>query len=165
MTTNNQLPDPALRELVWIGYHPRTMAPLGIVLVLVSLVLWTGQWYQSDLSDLADRIGSLTLFALAWAVWPALVAIFLYRTVTYTYRLTDREVLVDFGFLFRPVPAVPLSDISAVVTGGSWLRKQFGVGWVEVRTTDRSVRLPGVRHPSSFAIAVRNAVAKCKRSD
>ena len=45
-------------------------------------LLWTGQWYLDDLSDLADRIGSLAVFALAWGVWPALIAVFLYRTVT-----------------------------------------------------------------------------------
>lgn len=160
MTAENSPTDPALIDQLWAGYHPRAMAPLGVLLALASLVLWTGQWYQSDLSDLADRIGSLALFALAWAVWPALIAVFLYRTVTYTYRLTDRALLVDFGFLFRPVPAIPLADVTAVVTGSNWMGRRLDVGWVEVRTPDRTVRLSGVRHPTSFAIALRNAVAK-----
>jgi membrane protein YdbS with pleckstrin-like domain len=165
MTTINRSSDPALRDVAWVGYHPRTMAPVVALLAVASLVLWTGQWYQADLSELADRIGSLTLFALAWAVWPALIAVYLYRTVTYTYRLTDRAMLVDFGFLSRPVPAISFATVTAVVSGAGWLSRRLGVGWVELRTLDRAVRLPGVRHPTAFAIAIRNTIAKWKEQE
>lgn len=141
------------------------MAPALTVLTVASLILWTGQWYQRDLSELADRIGSLTMFALAWGVWPALVAVFLYRTVTYTYRLTDRAMLVDFGFLSRPIPTIPFSTVTAVVSGAGWLSRRLGVGWVELRTADRAVRLTGVRNPTAFAIAIRSAIARSKEQE
>lgn len=147
--------DPALRDQLWVGYHPRAMAPIVALVSLLSLLLWTGHWYFEELSILFDRLGGLVLFALAWGVWPALGAVILYRTITYTYRITDRALLVDFGFLARPVPPIHLTEIMGVVTGGSWLARQLGVGWVEVRTADRVVRLPGVRRPEEFASALR----------
>ena len=154
--------DPAQRDLIWTGYHPRALAPAIGLASAASLLVWTGRWFFEDLSDLADRLGSLVIFALAWGVWPALAAIFLYRTVTYMYRLTDRALLVDFGFLARPVPPLALSEITAVVMGSGWVFRRFGVGWIEVRTSDRSIRLPGISEPQLFVVAIRNAVEKLK---
>jgi membrane protein YdbS with pleckstrin-like domain len=162
MTADDRTDDPAQRDLAWVGYHPRAIAPAAALAAVASLVVWTGRWYLDDLSELADRVGALALFALAWGVWPALAAVFLYRTVTYTYRLTDRAVLVDFGFLARPVPPVPLAEVTAVVAGGGWVWRWFGVGWVEVRTADRAVRLPGIRRPAGFAQQIRVAAKKTK---
>jgi len=55
-----------------------------------------------------------------------------------------------------------LSEITAVVVGGGWILRRFGVGWVEVRTSDRAVRLPGIRDPQLFVVAIRNAVERLK---
>jgi membrane protein YdbS with pleckstrin-like domain len=122
----------------------------------------SGRWYHDDLSELADRVGALVVFALAWAVWPGLGAVFLYRAVTYTYRLTDRAVLMDFGFCFRPVPPVVLTDVQAIDVGGGLLARRLGIGWLEVRTKDRVVRMTGVRHPRAFAEKIREAIAACR---
>ena len=154
--------DPAQTDLEWIGYHPRAMAPAIGLAAAASLVVWTGRWYLEDLSDFAERVGTLAFFATAWGLWPALGALFLYRTVTYTYRLTDRALLVDFGFLSPPVPPVPLAEVDAVVTGGGWLARRLGVGWVEVRASGRVVRLRGVRGPAEFAVTAREAVARAR---
>jgi membrane protein YdbS with pleckstrin-like domain len=132
------------------------------LVAVASLIVWTGRWYLEYLSHLAETVGALTVFALAWMVWPAIAAVFLYRAITYTYRLTDRAVLVDFGFLSRPVAPIPLADVTAVVISGGWVRRRLGVGWVEVRTADRAVRLPGIRNPASFAMKIRAAVEKTK---
>jgi hypothetical protein len=154
--------DPAQTDLVWTGYHPRALAPTIGLAAVASLIVWTGLWFFEDLTDLADRLGSLVIFALAWGVWPALAAVFLYRTVTYMYRLTDRALLVDFGFVARPVPPLELNEITAVVIGSGWFLRRLGVGWIEVRTSVRSIRLPGIREPQLFVVAIRNAVEKSK---
>src|SRR5262245_55766374 len=134
MTTDKWAEDPAQKDLAWLGYHPRAMAPaVALAASVTALVLW-GRWALEDLSAFADRVGALVVFALAWAVWPGLFAIFLYRTVTYTYRLTDRAVLVDFGFLFHPVAPIGLAEVVGVAAGCGWLTRWLGVGWVEVRT-------------------------------
>src|SRR5262245_789065 len=106
MPEHERSDDPAMTDKRWAGYHPRAMTPAIALAAVVSLLVWTGRWYLDDISVLADELGAWAMFALAWAVWPALVAVFLYRTVTYTYRLTDRAVLADFGFAFRPVAPV-----------------------------------------------------------
>lgn len=162
MSPNAPIADPAHRDIAWNGYHPRALAPAIGIAVVASFVVWTGRWYLEDLSDLADRLGSWVVFALAWGVWPALAAVFLYRTVTYTYRLTDRAILVDFGPLSPPVPPIALVEVTAVVVGGGWVFRRVGVGWIEVRTQDRSVRLRGVRDPHHFALTVRDAVGKSR---
>jgi hypothetical protein len=128
--------------------------------VLVSLLVWTGKWYLDDLSELADRVGALAVFALAWCVWPAIATVYLYRAVTYTYRLTDRAVLIDFGFWHRPVAPVWLREVTGVRAGAGWVDRLLGVGWVEVQTPERVVRLIGVRHVEAFAEEIRAAVGK-----
>lgn len=157
--TDDRPGDPAMTDRAWVGYHPRAMSPVVALAAVASVVVWTGQWYLDDISDLAERLGGWAMFALAWGVWPAVAAVFLYRTVTFTYRLTDRTVLADFGPLCPPVPPIPLPSVTAVVVGGGWLARRLRVGWVEVRTADRVVRLKGVRNPSLFAMQLRAAVA------
>jgi len=70
--------------------------------------------------------------------------------------------LVDFGFLSPPVPPVQLAEVVGVAAGGGWLTRWLGVGWVEVRTADRAVRMTGVRRPAVFAEKVRVARAAAR---
>ena len=71
--------DPSLDDSVWAGYHPRAALPALVVAGATSFVIWTGRWYLEDLSALADRVGALAMFAVAWGVWPLLAAAYLYR--------------------------------------------------------------------------------------
>jgi hypothetical protein len=159
MTTPQRTEDPAQGDHAWAGYHPRAAVPPLAVAAIASLVLWTGRWYLDDLSELADRVGALAVFALAWCVWPALLAAYLYRTVTYSYRLTDKAVLIDFGFWHAPVPPVWLEEVAEVRTGGGWVERLLGVGWVELSAAGRTVRLIGVYRPKELAEQIRSAVA------
>jgi membrane protein YdbS with pleckstrin-like domain len=125
-----------------------------------SVVLLSGRWYLEELSELVDRAGALAVYAMTLAVWPGLLAVLLYRTVTFTYRLTDRMVLIDRGSLFRPEPPVSLAEIAAVTVGSRWLGRRLGVGSVVLTTAaGREVRLTGVRDPAGFADAIRKAVS------
>jgi membrane protein YdbS with pleckstrin-like domain len=134
------------------------MAPLFLGAVVVNVALLIGRWYLEDLSVLAERVGGLVVFGLAWAIWPGLVAVFLYRTVTHTYRLTDRALLVDRGFLSRPIQPVPLEQVQSVTVECRWLARRLRIGSLEVRAGERIVRLPGVHNPSEFAFRMREAV-------
>ena len=154
--------DPAQADRAWTGYHPRAAAPAVVGAAVVSLVVWTGQYYLGPLSQLAERTSTLVLFALAWGVWPGLAAVYLYRAVTYSYRLTDRALLVDFGFRHRPEPSFLLTEVTAVRAGAGPLGRLLGVGWVVVTAGARSVRLTGVRAPERFAEQVRAAVASVR---
>ncbi len=157
MPTDRPANDPAQTDRWWTGYHPRAAAPAVAGAATVSLLVWTGRWYLDDLSELAARFGALAVFALAWGVWPALAAVYLYRATAYTYRLTDRAVLVDFGFRHRPVPPLWLSEITEVRSGARWAHRLFGVGWVEIHTAGRVVRLVGVRRAAERAAQIQAA--------
>ena len=159
MATDGRAGDPAQADRVWAGYHPRAAAPALAAAAVASLVVCVGRWHQDDLSELAKRAGALAVFALAWGVWPVLGAVYLYRAATYTYRLTDRAVLIDFGFRYRPVPPVWLREVTEVRSGAGPVGRLLGVGWVEVRTADRAVRLTGVRRPNALAGRIREAAA------
>src|SRR5690348_16626494 len=98
MPSHRRADDPAQADRAWAGYHPRAADTAVAAAAVVSLLVWTGRWYQEDLSALADRVGALAVFAPVWCVWLGLGAVYLYRAATYTYRLTDSAVLVDFGF-------------------------------------------------------------------
>src|SRR5579883_294544 len=165
MGVNRRMQDPAQTDHAWVGYHPRAAVPTLALATIASLLIWTGRWYLTELSELADELGALVVFALAWCVWPGLIAVYLYRAVTYTYRLTDRAVLVDFGFWFRPVPPLWLKEITEVRAGAVGLNWWLGVGWVEVRTTGRVVRLLGVRHADAFADQIRTAAKQSNGSE
>lgn len=157
MTERGTAADPAAVDRLWTGYHPLALAPLVAVAASISLLVWTGQWYLDGMSVFAAEIGGWATFAVAWGVWPALVLVFLYRTVTYTYRLTDRAVYADFGPAFRPVAPLPLADLGGVAVGGGWLVRRLGVGSVVLQANGRSLRLKGVRHPAAFAARLRAA--------
>jgi hypothetical protein len=151
---NSRTEDPALSDRAWAGYDPRAGVPTLVIAGVLSLLVWTGRWY---LTELSDRLGSLVIFAMAWCMWPLLLALYTYRAVTYTYRVTTRAVLLDFGSWHAPVDPVWLDQIVEVRSGGGWLNRLLGVGWVEVRTTSRAERLVGVRNPDAFAKQIRAA--------
>src|SRR5437660_357158 len=109
--------DRAMIDVSWRGYDGRALLPAVAVAAAASVVLLSGRWYLAELSWLADRAGALAVFGLAAAVWPGLLVMLVYRTTTYTYRLTDRAVLIDRGFRHRPEPPVWLTEITAVETG------------------------------------------------
>jgi uncharacterized membrane protein YdbT with pleckstrin-like domain len=163
MGQNRTPADPALTDRGWRGYDPRAAAPQVAAATVASAVLLAGRWELGDLSAFANRAGALVVYAVVLAVWPGLLAVALYRAVTYTYRLTDRALLVDRGFMARPEPPVWLADVTGVVSGAGWVGQRLGVGWVRVATADgRAVRLTGVRDPGAYAIQLREAVEKAK---
>ena len=151
-------PDPAQADLAWSGYHPRAAVPVLVLASAAALFVSTGRHYLDDFSALAARVSALALFALPWAACAC--AAYLYKCVTYTYRLTDRAVHADFGPLFRPVPPLELRDVSEVRARAGPLGRLLGVGRVEVRGAGRVLRLPGVRDPEALANRIRAAVPK-----
>ncbi|MFO0824253.1 MAG: hypothetical protein U0792_14260 [Gemmataceae bacterium] len=139
------------------------MAPLVAMLAALSLVGWTGRWYLDDFSHFVDLVGEWTTFAFVWGAWPAVLLVFLYRTVTYTYRLTDEAVFVDYGPIFAPVPPVLLVSIDAVEVGGGWIAQVLKVGSVELQAGGRALRLNGVWRPEAFASKIRSARATARK--
>jgi hypothetical protein len=153
--------DRAMADRAWRGYSGLALLPAVLLAAAGSAALLFGRWYLRELTELAGRFGALTVFGLAAAAWPGLLAVLIYRTTTYTYRLTDRALLVDRGFRHRPEPPVWLHDVAKVEAGAGPVGRVTGVGWVRVTTTaGRAVRLTGVRDASSFAEQIRTAAGQ-----
>ena len=155
--------DASLRDRDWRGFHPRAAIPAVALAAVASTVLLVGRWWLDAPSDFADRTIALAFYAMTLAVWPALLTTLVYRMVTYTYRLTDQVVLVDWGFRHLPEAPVKLADVLSVDAQSSWLGRSCGVGRVVLRTSgERTVTLKGVRSPETFVAAIRDAAAKAK---
>jgi membrane protein YdbS with pleckstrin-like domain len=151
-------PDPAQTDRAWSGYHPRAAVPVLVPALALALFVSTGRHYLDDFSALAARVSALALFALPWVALAGACAAYLYKCITFTYRLTDRAVFADFGPLFRPVPPLELPAVRAVRVRAGPLARLLGVGRVEVRSAGRVLRLPGVRNPHALAELIRAAV-------
>jgi membrane protein YdbS with pleckstrin-like domain len=132
-----------------------------MVAALASTFLQVGRWWLDTPSDLADRVIALAFYVMTIALWPALLSTLVYRMVTYTYRLTDRQILVDWGFRQHPEAPVKLDERCDVDVQVGWLGRTLGVGNVILRTSgERVVKLKGVRSPDAFAAAIRETAAK-----
>jgi membrane protein YdbS with pleckstrin-like domain len=155
--------DRALTDRAWRGYDPRAGFPAVATAAVVSAVLLSGRWYFEELSWFAEKAGALAVYAMTLAVWPGLLSTLLYRAVTYTYRLTDRAVLIDWGFRNRPEPPVWLKDVTEVAIAAGWVGQQLGIGTVTITAAGgRVVALAGVANPAAFAEAIRTAAGKVK---
>jgi membrane protein YdbS with pleckstrin-like domain len=155
--------DAAQADLDWRGYHPRAAVPAFALATVASVALLVGRWWLADPSDFTDRAIALAFYAMTLAVWPVLLSTLVYRMVTYTYRLTDRAVLVDWGFRHLPEAPVKLAGLRGVAVQVGRLGRRFGVGRVILHAADeRMVTLKGVRAPETFAMAIREAAAKWK---
>lgn len=159
MSRRAQSADGSLVDRAWAGFHPRGAIPAVVLAGAVSATLMVGRWHLRGADPLAG-VGAIVYYLLTVAVWPLLVLGLAYRMVTYTYRLTDRELLVDFGSRNLPVPPVPLADVTDVGSRAGWLGRRLGVGDVTVTARDRAVTLVGVRHPEAFAAAIRAAAGR-----
>jgi len=153
----------ALLDRTWRGYDPRAGFPAVAAAAAASAALLYGRWALPDLLDFAERAGALAVYAMVLAVWLGLLGMLLYRSVTYTYRLTDRAILTDRGSFNRPEPPVWLAELAGVEVVAGWLGRQLHVGRVVLREAGgREVLLTGVRNPTDFADAIRDAAAKLK---
>jgi hypothetical protein len=158
VSRSSALPDHAMIDRAWRGYDPRAMVPWLILAGVLSVGLLIGRWYLDELSWVADRAGALAVYAMVLAVWPGLLMVLLYRAIAYTYRLTDKAILIDRGSRSLPEPPLDLAELTEVTATTGWLC----VGTVVLATRDRQVRLTGVRDPQRFADEIRAVAATLK---
>lgn len=156
MARRGHHPDNAAVEREWRGYHPRAAVPRVVLAASLSAGVMVGRWHLQEMSDYAERAGAWVFFVLSACSWLIMLGV-AYRLITYTYRLTDTAVLVDFGFRNPPEPPLYLKDVTGVAHGASWFGRLADVGWVRVTAGTRQVLLKGVRHPKAFAATIAAA--------
>ena len=158
MTRRSQQPDGAAADRAWRGYHPLAAIPRVVVAAAVSAGVMVGRWHLPDMSNVAERVGPWVFFVLSACSWLIMLTV-AYRLITYTYRVTDSGLLLDFGARNPPEPMIAWKDVTGVDSGASWYGRLTGVGWVRVTAGPRQVLLKGVRRPEAFADTI-NAMAR-----
>ena len=149
----NRLADYSFVDRSWRGYDLRAAAPRFLLAFALSTILLAGRW------SFDDYTAAIVPYVIVLVLWPGLLAAPLYRAITYTYRITDRALFVDRGFLNPPQPVVSFKEIAGVEHGANWLGRWLGVGWVTVHCADgRSWKLSGLRHPAEFAADLNHAI-------
>ncbi len=147
-------PDPAMIDEQWSGYDFRAAIPIFVFAILLTLALLAGRLFFNDLTD------ALVTFVIVLVLWPALLFVAIYRSVTYTYRITNSALLVDLGFLDSPMLPFRYAEIAKVEHGASWLSARLDIGWVRITTADgRIVKLLALRAPAAFADQIRQRIA------
>jgi hypothetical protein len=149
--------DLAMVDEQWRGYDLRAAAPLFALALLLTVGLLLARLLFSDLTD------ALITYFLVLILWPALLFISFYRAVTYTYRITNRALVVDRGFLDRPVLPMAYGEMTDIEYGSSGFYSLLNVGWVLVGMSDgRTVKLRSLRDPGSFAAVLRERSTAAK---
>ena len=157
--------DEAEPDLAWKGYSSAAMLPSFLVCLLLSALLLTGGWFFEEVRGLGEEEGSFIFFAATVAVWVVQAVRWLYRGASYVYRLTPRHVFLDWGFLYYPVPPVPLGQVVAVTWGYAFWGRPFRVGWVRLRVEGgREECLVGIKRPRAFAELIEKHVRQARGS-
>ncbi|WP_157369730.1 hypothetical protein [Zavarzinella formosa] len=144
--TSPFLPEPET-DLVWTGPSLRALLPAASILLLTSVILLSaGPWLAGKLG-VEHEWATFLLFWLVVILWVIACGRWMYRGSSYIYRLTDRAIHVDFGFMHPPVPGIPLGDITGL-DERPWAWWFMNVGTVIIRSEDRPpVFLPGLARP------------------
>lgn len=151
----NSTDDGAMVDEQWRGYDLRAALPLVAVAFLLTVALLAGRWVFDDFID------GLVPYFIVLVIWPAFLGIGLYRSITYTYRLTDKALVVDLGFMHPPVPPLWFRDLAGVEHGANPVHALFGIGWVLATARDgRTVKLKALRDPAAFAAILRERIAR-----
>ena len=149
--------DSAMIDEQWRGYDLRAAVPMFALAALLTAALLASRIFFNDFID------ALIAYLLVLVLWPALLCVAVYRAVTFTYRVTDRALLVDRGFLSRPEPPLPYRELTGVESGGNLFHSWLGIGWVHVTATGgRTVKLPAIRDPAAFAKRLRERMRLSK---
>jgi membrane protein YdbS with pleckstrin-like domain len=153
--------DPAEEDIAWGHYSGRALLPSFIVCGLLSLALLTGGWFFEDIRGIGQDFGSLIFFEVTIAIWIVQISRWLYRGSTYTYRLTNKHLYIDRGFLYDRQAPIPLAKIAKVEWGCDVLGYYAGVGWVRVTTaTPETIVMKGIRRPAAFAELIERKIKK-----
>lgn len=135
------------KAIIWIGPGFRAIIPPATGLaVFTCLILLFGPWL-ARLSHFQHEWVSFTLFSSLLAVWAICIVRWLYRGACYVSLLTDQAIHVDYGFLYKPVPPIPLRDIETIEYR-LWVWWLMDVGTLVIRVKNRRPTiLPSIVNP------------------
>ena len=141
------------RDVWWGSYTSKTMLPSALVCIGLTLLIATLAWFHNHFG-LTWNQGRRLAYALAGAVWLCQSLRWGYRVLSFNYRLTNRRLFCQLGFLYPSQPVIELADIAEVqVVQGFW-EHWLDVGRLRIireKPGEPPVLLPGVRKPERIA--------------
>lgn len=163
MASPTEPDDPAELDLYWAGHSGWAMLPGAVIGAALSAVVMLAAPSVGDWVNLSPDTTAFIRFWIVLVGWVAAGVVWAYRGASYVYRLTPRHMFVEYGMLYRPVPPIPLRDVTSVEYRAGMLRRLFGVGALVVRAEGRPpIRLSGIFRPNQFARVIRRAVQEAK---
>ncbi|MGE3806172.1 MAG: PH domain-containing protein [Gemmataceae bacterium] len=144
-------------DLWWGSYAGRTMAPVFLLCLLLTVavslavfIIWDDRFAHPQIMWHATVVPLGLLWLIVLGRW-------LYRTLTWSYRLTNQQLYRDTGFLHMADGAVALKEIVQVNVHASLIERTLGVGRLEVVTDDgkAALSLAGIHDPEWVARLIR----------
>ena len=135
--------DPSMVDRQWWGFNGWKMLPMFLITGVLSVGLFIVDlnYDHSWFSGLVIVISLIQLIRMS------------YCSITFSYRLTSKRLLVDYGNLYSPQAAITPSDIRDVHVIAHKLDRLCGVGTVRLRLiSGRTIDLIGVTWPDSVAV-------------
>jgi hypothetical protein len=141
-------------DICWASYSGWTMLPSFLVCFLVtSGIAWFG-------FTVTRPMAQTVILGASGIVWLVQLARWAHRFFSFSYRLTNRRLFIDRGFVFPDRLQVMLGGIDRTAADQNRFEKWIGVGKVRLRLRDRrheTLVLAGVREPLTFVRLIEEA--------
>jgi len=146
--------------------------------------LWQGGYSGKDMYETWILYAVITLLLLilsvwaqtAWVSWASVMVVILlwlygaltllYRKLSVSYRVTNRRLLHEKGFLWRITDRIELIDIDDVTLKQSPIDRLCGVGTIVITSSDRTdpvLVMPGIKDARRVVDLIDDARLKERR--
>lgn len=149
-------------ELWWGGYSGWAMLPLFFVCACVTAAMIGSAWYLYSEENVPGDRARYAVYLLALALWSMVIAVGLYRMVSWNYRLTTRRLFLIRGINPRTAAVTPLGDIQCILVSQTPVERRLNIGSVRVQASRLEMDLPGVRDPHHVAGLIEKQVKRVR---
>jgi membrane protein YdbS with pleckstrin-like domain len=149
-------------DLWWGAYSGWALAPSFTVCVLATTaIIWASYRF------LPSQYLHFTILGLAGAVWIVQLTRWVYRVFGYNYRLTNRRLYVDHGWLYSEAHRVDLTEVKAIKVRVGWWEKIIQVGDIVVTLAagpQQDRVLEAVAVPQRIARQIEHAIGLAREA-
>jgi len=154
--------DPAAEATTWTGrtHWQSFMLRIAGGVLLIAGAWWCISWLASR-NQWSGRSTLLTAAIVSLAIILGLAVSILYHILLNGYRLTGQRLFISHGIISQTIDQLELIRVDDVRVRKSLLDRVFGLGTVEIRSTDTThpgVQIQGVKDADSVAELVRTSM-------
>jgi len=160
--------DPSQEEELWVGRPSwRHYYPLWILWTLGALVFAIfGIWLRHNVSWLSGRWSAYTIALIILLSGLYVLIRVVLKVYGLRYRLTTQRLFIERGLIARSIDQTELIRVDDVRVRQGVFDRIFGVGTVEVMSTDVSdaqASIVGVENPQQIAEHIRQHMRILRR--